>query len=149
MSAIDRRAMVHLAGTPVLSAEYRTLPPGGRQPTFSSLMGTSNNSPILSRQIFLLRYNTPIHCFSLRPIFMSQSKGQFGFFDLATQLDKIYQINDFLPKLNALIDWEIFRNDLNKVRNPNNPNNIADSTDAIIVSMATCDTISGNPPLVP
>ncbi|MDR0327476.1 MAG: hypothetical protein LBI05_04180 [Planctomycetaceae bacterium] len=40
---------------------------------------------------------------------MSKSKGQFGFFDLETQLDKIYQINDFLPKLNAIIDWEIFR----------------------------------------
>jgi IS5 family transposase len=39
-----------------------------------------------------------------------------SFFDLETQLDKIYQLNDFLPKLNALIDWETFRADLQKVR---------------------------------
>ena len=44
-----------------------------------------------------------------------------SFFDVETQLvetqlDKIYQLNDFLPKLNALINWEIFRSDLNKVR---------------------------------
>jgi len=39
-----------------------------------------------------------------------------GFFDIEKQLDKIYQINDFLPKLNSLIDWEIFRPILNKVR---------------------------------
>jgi len=47
---------------------------------------------------------------------MASTKKQFGFFDLARQLDKIYEINDFLPKLNTLIDWEIFRSDLNKVR---------------------------------
>jgi IS5 family transposase len=47
---------------------------------------------------------------------MSQRKGQFGFFDLEKQLDKIYHINDFLPKLNSLIDWEMFRPTLNKVR---------------------------------
>jgi len=29
---------------------------------------------------------------------------------------KIYQLNDFLPKLNALIPWEIFRSTLEKVR---------------------------------
>jgi len=29
-----------------------------------------------------------------------QRKGQFGFFDLERQLGKIYEINDFLPKLN-------------------------------------------------
>jgi len=39
-----------------------------------------------------------------------------SFFDVENQLDKIYQLNDFLPKLNALIDWETFRPDLNKVR---------------------------------
>ena len=39
-----------------------------------------------------------------------------SFFDVETQLDKISQINNFLPKLNALINWEIFRSDLNKVR---------------------------------
>ena len=47
---------------------------------------------------------------------MSKTKGQFGFFDIENQLDKIYQLNNLLPKLNALIDWELFRNDLNKVR---------------------------------
>jgi IS5 family transposase len=47
---------------------------------------------------------------------MSNTTGQFGFFDLETQLDKIYQLNDFLPKLHSLIDWEIFRSILNKVR---------------------------------
>jgi len=47
---------------------------------------------------------------------MTKTKGQFSFFDLETQLDKIYEINDFLPKLNALIDWEIFRYQLAKVR---------------------------------
>jgi IS5 family transposase len=44
------------------------------------------------------------------------SHGQFGFFDREQQLDKIYQLNNFLPTLNALIDWEIFRSTLNKVR---------------------------------
>jgi hypothetical protein len=47
---------------------------------------------------------------------MSKHKGQFGFFDLEKQLDKIHQLNDFLPKLNTIIHWELFRNDLNKVR---------------------------------
>ena len=44
------------------------------------------------------------------------SHGQFGFFDLEQQLEKIYQLDDFFPKLNSLIDWEIFRSPLNKVR---------------------------------
>ena len=47
---------------------------------------------------------------------MSKRTRQYGFFDLEQQLDKIYQINDFLPKLNSLIDWEMFRSILNKVR---------------------------------
>ena len=47
---------------------------------------------------------------------MSKTKGQYSFFDLEIHLEKIYQINDFLPKLNALIDWEIFREALNIVR---------------------------------
>jgi hypothetical protein len=38
------------------------------------------------------------------------------FFDLEQQLDKINQINGFLPKLNSLINWEMFRPTLNKVR---------------------------------
>ena len=47
---------------------------------------------------------------------MRNPKGQFGFFDLDTPLDKIHQLNDFLPKLNRVINGELFRNDLNKVR---------------------------------
>jgi len=47
---------------------------------------------------------------------MKKTKGQFGFFDIENQLDKIYEINDFLPKLDTLIDWEMFRYQLNKVR---------------------------------
>jgi len=47
---------------------------------------------------------------------MSKRTGQYGFFDLENQLDKIHQLNDFLPKLNSLIDWDIFRPILNKIR---------------------------------
>src|SRR5215469_17786881 len=61
-------------------------------------------------------------------IFMSNPKGQFGFFDIDNQLAKIYQLNDFLPKLNTLIDWEMFRPLLSKVREKEpvkeNPNNV-------------------------
>jgi len=39
-----------------------------------------------------------------------------SFFDVENQLTKIYQLTDFLPKLKSLIDWEMFRSDLNKVR---------------------------------
>jgi IS5 family transposase len=44
--------------------------------------------------------------------------GQSSFFDapFQEQLAKMAKINDFLPKLNALIEWEIFRDDLAKVR---------------------------------
>jgi len=49
--------------------------------------------------------------FSLLPL----HTGQYTFFALEQQLDKIYQRNDFLPKLNSLIDWEMFRPILNKV----------------------------------
>jgi len=40
---------------------------------------------------------------------------QYSFFDLETQLEKIYEINSFLPKLNTLVDWEMFREPHNKV----------------------------------
>jgi len=55
-----------------------------------------------------------------------KSKGQHGFFDRDNRLAKIYKLNNFLPKLNALIDWEIFRPILNKVREREkaNPNNV-------------------------
>jgi IS5 family transposase len=41
---------------------------------------------------------------------------QYSFFAIEAQLDKINEINDFLSKLHALIPWDMFRNDLNKVR---------------------------------
>ena len=47
---------------------------------------------------------------------MSQIKGQFGFFDLEERMDKIEQLADFLPRLDRLVDWEIFRYQLAKVR---------------------------------
>jgi IS5 family transposase len=59
---------------------------------------------------------------------MPKRKGQYGFFDIENQLAKIYQINDFLPKLNTLIKWEMFRATLSKVREKEegkeNPNNV-------------------------
>jgi IS5 family transposase len=42
--------------------------------------------------------------------------GQHTFFNVDHHLAKIYQLNGFLPKLNDLIDWELFRPDLQKVR---------------------------------
>ena len=50
------------------------------------------------------------------PAMMSTTKSQFSFFNLETHLEKIYQINDFLLKLNVLVNWEIFRETLNIVR---------------------------------
>ena len=46
---------------------------------------------------------------------MSENHGQYSFFDLETRLKKIHEPNDFLPRLDALVDWEIFRYKLNKV----------------------------------
>jgi IS5 family transposase len=48
------------------------------------------------------------------PLSHSMINSQYSFFDLEKQLDKIYQLNDVLPNLHALIDWQIFRADLNK-----------------------------------
>jgi len=50
---------------------------------------------------------------------MSKIKGQYSFFDLENQLEKIYELDNFLPKLDSLIDWEMFRHTLNKVRKNN------------------------------
>jgi IS5 family transposase len=55
---------------------------------------------------------------------MPRTKGQYGFFDYQKQLDKIYEINDFLPKLNDIIDWEMFRTELEKVREKEQPSNL-------------------------
>jgi transposase len=41
---------------------------------------------------------------------------QPSFFDVEYQLDKINQINDFLCRLEELIDWSIFFDLLNQVR---------------------------------
>ena len=54
---------------------------------------------------------------------MSKIRGQFSFFDLENHLEKIYQINDFLLKLNVLINWEIFRETLNIVRDKERKSN--------------------------
>jgi hypothetical protein len=43
---------------------------------------------------------------------------QFSFFDFEDQLNKIHQLNDFLCRLNELIDWTIFLEILNQVRSP-------------------------------
>jgi hypothetical protein len=43
---------------------------------------------------------------------------QFSFFDLEEQLTKIHQLNDFLCRLEDLIDWTIFLEILNQVRSP-------------------------------
>ena len=47
---------------------------------------------------------------------MSKTKGQFSFFHLEERLEKIHAIADFLPRLDKLVDWELFRYQLNKVR---------------------------------
>ena len=47
---------------------------------------------------------------------MSNTHGQFSFFDLERRLEKIHELNDFLPRLNALVPWETFRYQLDKVR---------------------------------
>jgi len=54
---------------------------------------------------------------------MSITKGQFSFFNLETHLEKIYRINHFLLKLNVLINWEIFRETLNIVREKDRKSN--------------------------
>jgi hypothetical protein len=43
-------------------------------------------------------------------------KGQLSFFAIEEQLEKIDKNNNFLPKLNTPVDWEMFRKDLNRVR---------------------------------
>ena len=34
---------------------------------------------------------------------MSKKHGQYSFFDLKTRLEKIHELNDFLPRLNELV----------------------------------------------
>lgn len=54
---------------------------------------------------------------------MSKTKGQFSFFDLEDRLEKIHQIADFLPRLDTLVDWSIFRYQLSKVRDKERKSN--------------------------
>ena len=44
------------------------------------------------------------------------AKGQFSFFNIEERLEKIHELNSFLPRLHALVNWETFRYQLNKVR---------------------------------
>ena len=75
-----------------------------------------------------MRYNIqisrifPYHTLISR-VAMSKSKGQFSFFNVEDQLDKIYEINGFLPKLKTIVDFEIFRNDLDTIRDKNRLSN--------------------------
>jgi hypothetical protein len=48
---------------------------------------------------------------------------QLSVFDIEYQLDKINQINDFLRRLDELIDWSIFLDLLNQVRSPEKKSN--------------------------
>ena len=86
----------------------------------NSLMGTSKNTlpfsffvsggmDITQKVDILLSYSLIIFHFPMhqRPP---------SFFDIEIQLAKINAINDFLLKLNGLINWELFLADLNKVR---------------------------------
>ena len=69
----------------------------------------SNNTGV-PRQHFIMGYfcrGIPSSAVSDVPLVPSS-------FDVATQLTKIYQINDFLLKLNAHVDWERFRKTLEK-----------------------------------
>jgi Transposase and inactivated derivatives, IS5 family len=62
------------------------------------------------------------------------SKGQLSFFVIEEQLEKIYKNNSFLPKLNTLVDWEIFRSDLMKIRDKERKSNAgAPSFDVVLM----------------
>ena len=62
------------------------------------------------------------------------SRGQLSFFAIEEQLEKIYQNNGFLPKLNTLVDWEMFRDDLNRVREKDRKSNAgAPSFDVVLM----------------
>ena len=60
--------------------------------------------------------------------------GQLSFFAVEEQLEKIYKNNSFLPKLNTLVDWEIFRSDLMKIRAKDRKSNAgAPSFDVVLM----------------
>lgn len=49
--------------------------------------------------------------------------GQFSFFTAEKRFEKIQKLNPFLSQLDAIVDWEIFRSDLEKVRNKERKSN--------------------------
>lgn len=60
--------------------------------------------------------------------------GQLSFVAIEEQLEKIYQNNAFLTKLNSLIHWEMFRSDLNKIREKDRKSNAgAPSFDVVLM----------------
>jgi hypothetical protein len=59
--------------------------------------------------------------FTFPVIFKAMS--QPSIFDVEYQLDKINQINDFLRRLDELIDWSVFLDLLNQVRSPEKKSN--------------------------
>jgi len=69
------------------------------------------------------RFSVFHHISGFQGAILSKVRGQYSFFDVENQLDKIYQINDFLPKLNTLVDWEIFREPLTLVREKEHKSN--------------------------
>ena len=52
---------------------------------------------------------------------MSFYRGQYSFFDVENQLDKIHSLNDFLVRLNELVNWSIFLSALSSVRRQHDP----------------------------
>ncbi|MGL6193957.1 MAG: hypothetical protein ACRC2T_03955 [Thermoguttaceae bacterium] len=41
--------------------------------------------------------------------------GQFSFFTAEKRFEKIQKLNPFLSQLDAIVDWEIFRSDLENI----------------------------------
>ena len=37
------------------------------------------------------------------------AEGQFSFFNIEERLEKIHELNNFLPRLHVLVHWETFR----------------------------------------
>ncbi|MDR1383228.1 MAG: transposase [Planctomycetaceae bacterium] len=52
---------------------------------------------------------------------MFNSSQSPSFFDIENQLDKIHELNNFLVRLNALVNWSIFTDILATLRSPRDP----------------------------
>ncbi|MDR1492419.1 MAG: hypothetical protein LBT05_06845, partial [Planctomycetaceae bacterium] len=80
-------------------------------------MGISKNSPLWgsSQALFFCYDNHSVENFPF-PFFIFCSMSQASFFDCEYQLDKINQINDFLRRLDELIDWSVFLDLLTQAR---------------------------------